>query len=197
MSNFKVEINETLFCKMIESVKHCIATQSTRKIFEYIELTIAQGKITALACDGNRAAKTTMPILQSKTNEFKCYIKPIKIKPSKRVKNVVIELKDNIATVEIMTEYGKIKYHFEQFEPNGIDLNKIFNDAQQNADRKFGVNPAYVKQAVTALSQMLMLPKKCVIFETQQNNKAAFIIKAKEGNYISEQLILPMRINEE
>ena len=171
--------------------------EETRR-YETIELTITNGKITATACDGYRAAKTTVPILQNITNEFKCYIKPIKIKPCKKRHNkvVIIELENNIATVEIMTEYGKVKYHFEQFKLEGININKIFEDVQQNTDRKFGVNPAYIKQAVAALSQMLDL-QKYVVFETQENNKAGFLIKAKEGKLISEQLILPMRITED
>lgn len=195
--SFKVEIKENDFKKMVESVKHCVTKNTNRKVYEYIELSIINDQITAFACNGYMAAKTTVPAaMQNITDEFKCYIKPIKIKVSKTLLNkVVIELDNNIATVEIMTEYGKVKYCFEQYKIEAINLTKIYERAQKNIDRKIGVNPNFIKQAVTALSQIFDMPNKAVVFETQSNNKEPIIIKAEEGNCISEQLILPMRLN--
>lgn len=196
MSNFKVEINEKLFAKMIESVKHCVAQNDMRIALKYIKLTIAKDKVTALACDAYRAAKTTITLSQPSAADFECYIKPIKIKPISKtaVNNVVIELENNIATVEAMTEYGKIKYCFKQCVDKFPDLEKNYKDVHTLADRKIGVNPVYVKLAVNALSQVSSQQRKCVVLETQENNKSAFILSIKDDAIISEQLLLPIKL---
>lgn len=199
MSNSRVEINELLFVKAVESVKHCIAKDDNRKALEYIKLKISKGKLTAYACDGYRAARTTIPLSQYTESEFECYIKPIKVKPSKSGANVVvIECENNIAAVEVITEYGKIKYCFEQHDHKAIDIDKVYQDAALY-DRKTGFNPNYVKQAINALSQITTKYSKCVVLETQEKAYAPFIIRAKDTGLgcISEQLILPMRICDE
>lgn len=199
MSNYRVEINELLFVKAVESVKHCVSKNDNRKALEYIKLKISKGKLTAYACDGYRAARTTIPLSQYAESEFECYIKPIKVKPSKSGANVVvIEYENNIVAVEIITEYGKIKYCFEQHEHKAIDIDKVYQDANLY-DRKTGFNPNYVKQAINALSQITSKYSKCVVLETQDKAYAPFIIRAKNKDLdcISEQLILPMRLNEE
>lgn len=194
--SFRVEINERVFAKTIDSVKHCITTKDfNRPALGFIKLTISKGKLTAYACDGFRAARTTIAL--PNINEFECYIKPIKIKPSKSgVNPVVIELENNIATVEVITEYGKIKYCFEQFNYKFVDIDKMCQNAHLY-DRKTGANPNYVKQALTALSQITPKINPSVIFETREERFEPIVIWAKDGDCISEQLILPMRINEE
>lgn len=196
MSSLKVEINEKLFLKMIESVKHCVAQTDNRIALMYIKLTVVKDKVTALACDSYRAAKTTITLPQPSAADFECYIKPIKIKPisKKAVNNVVIELENNIATVEAITEYGKIKYCFKQCVDKFVDLEKIYIDAHTLVDRKIGFNPLYVKQAVNALSQASSNQRKCVILETQEKNTNAFLLSIKDDALVSEQLVLPIKI---
>lgn len=193
----KIVINELLFVKMIESVKHCISKYDKRTELMFIKLKISKDKATAYACDGYRAARTTILLSQEAETEFECYIKPIKVKPSRSgVNPVVIEYDNNVATVEVITEYGKVKYCFEQFKGNYIDLDKIYQAASA-CDRKIGMSPEYVKQALTALSQVKNRYDKGVIFECQDSKIGSFVIWAKGDGCISEQLILPMRFNEE
>lgn len=193
----KIEINELLFVKMIESVKHCIAKDNPRLALRSIRLKIYKDKLTAYACDGYRAARTTITLPQEAEGDFECYIKPIKVKPSRCGRNpVVIEYENDLATVEVMTEFGKIKYCFEQYKGDYVNIDKVY-EAAASCDRKIGIDPNYVKQALTALSQINGKGKKCVILETQEKNSASFVIWAKGQGYISEQLILPMRFDEE
>lgn len=193
----KVVINELLFVKMIESVKHCIAKDGNRIELMFIKLKISKDKVTAYACDAYRAARTTIQLSQEAESDFECYIKPIKVKASRSGKNpVVIEYDNNIATVEVITEYGKVKYCFEQFRGNYIDLDKVYQ-AADSCDRKIGMSPEYVKQALTALSQVKNKYNKGVIFECQESKIGSFVIWAKGDGCISEQLILPMRYTEE
>lgn len=191
----KIVINELLFVKMIESVKHCISKSNQRPELMFIKLKISKDKVTAYACDSYRAARTTIQLLQEAESDFECYIKPIKVKPSRSgVNPVVVEYDNNVATVEVITEYGKVKYCFEQYKGDYIDLDKIYRAA--SCDRKIGIDPEYVKQALTAVSQIKRKGTKCVFLETQEKRTGSFVIWAKDDNCISEQLILPMTYSE-
>lgn len=188
----KVEVNELVFIKLVESVKHCIAKDG-RLHLQFIKLKITPSKLIAYACDGFRAARSASDIYPPAEEEFECLIKPIKIKPSKRgINNVVIALENNIAYIEVTTEFGKVKYCFEQPKDSYTDLEKVFS-AARNTDRKIGINPEYVKQAMTALSQM-QKTNKCVILECQPKANAAIFLHARTYSFESEQIILPMRI---
>ena len=76
----KVEINEILFKRLIDGVKHCVAQDDSRPILQYIQIKVKTDTITAYALDGYRAGrvkiKNTCPI----DEEFTCLIKPLRSK---------------------------------------------------------------------------------------------------------------------
>lgn len=39
--------------------------------------------------------------------------------------------------------------------------------------------------------------QSCAVLESKENNKTAFIIRAKNDNIVNEQLILPVRLAED
>ena len=192
----KIEINELLFAKMMNSVKHCVPIVDVRTALTFIKLKISNDKITAYSCDGYRAARTTIELQESLGCHFECYIKPITFKPSKSGRNpVVIDYEDKITSVEVITKTGKVKYFFEQPVEAYADIDKIYDSASY--DRRIGMNPNFVKSALNALSQIPETRnKRYVVLETQENSYASFKFTTKAEGFISEQLIVPMRITE-
>lgn len=196
----RVEIDELLFQKMIKSVEHCVAKDDYRPILKYILLRFSADKVTAYSCDGYRAAKTTIPLLQPTEQDFECYIKPIKTNPRKGKTNpVVIEYDGKSTSVEVVTEYGNIKYSFaasKETTEKYIDIEKVYEGAKA-CDRNIGMNADFVKKAMNALQNIKVTNKNHVIFKCQVNPVGSFVICAREGNCVSEQLVLPVRITEE
>lgn len=192
----KIEINELLFARMMNSVKNCVVATNNRPALTFIKLKISNDKIIAYGCDGYRAARTTIELAEPLGCHFECYIKPITFKPSKSGKNpVVIEYEDNITSVEVITKTGKVKYYFEQYKGEYADIDKIFNSA--SFDRKIGMNPDFVKLALTSLSQTSFDHRKYVVFECQENPNASFKFSIKNPGFTNEQLILPVRLDYE
>lgn len=192
----RIEIDEQLFVKMIDSVKHCVAKAGTRMELYSIKLKIADDRITAYACDGVRAARTTIKLAIPTGCEFDCYIKPIKIKPGKRSGVVSLEKEEDIVSITVDTEYGTVKYHFKQYITEWIDIDRVY-EATKACDRKIGMDADYVKQALTALKAVTPKMSKCVIMESQEKTGSSVVFWVKDKNCISEQLILPMRIKDE
>ncbi len=192
----KIEINELLFARMMNSVKNCVVATNNRPVLTFIKLKISDDKITAYGCDGYRAARTTIELAEPLGCHFECYIKPITFKPSKSGKNpVVIEYEDNITSVEVITKTGKVKYFFEQCKDAYVDIDKIYDSA--SFDRRIGMAPEFVKTALTALSQASADYRKCVVFECQENANSSFKFSIKNPGFTNEQLILPMRLDYE
>ena len=192
----RIEINEVLFAKMMNSVKNCVVATNVRPVLTFIKLKISDDKIIAYGCDGYRAARTTIDLKEPLGCHFECYIKPIAFKPSKGGKNpVVIEIEDNITSIEVITKTGKVKYFFEQFKGEYVDIDKIYETA--SFDRRIGMDPNFVKSAVTTLSQTFDNHRPCVVFECQEKNYASFKLSAKSEGFVNEQLILPLRLDYE
>ena len=190
----KIEINELLFAKMINGVKNCVVATNTRPALTFIKLKISDDKIIAYGCDGYRAARTTIDLKEPLGCHFECYIKPITFKPSKGGKNpVVIEYEDNITSVEVITKTGKVKYYFEQYKGEYADIDKFYDI--KSFDRKIGMNPNFVKLALTALSQTSDTHRPCIVFECQEKENASFKLSIKSEGFKNEQLILPMRLD--
>lgn len=59
----KVEINEILFKKLIDGVKHCVVQDNIRPILQYIQIKVKTDTITAYALDGYRAGRVEIKIL--------------------------------------------------------------------------------------------------------------------------------------
>lgn len=194
----RVEINEIIFKKLIDGVKHCVSKDDSRPILQYIQIKVKTDTITAYALDGYRAGrveiKNTCPI----DEEFTCLIKPFTVKTSKNGTNpVVIEQSDKKTFVEVMTEYGVLRYGFDIPNDEFFDIEKVYAAARPH-DMELGLRPRYVIDALKALNGI----DYCVggyraVFEIKENNKKAFIIRAKNEDITNEQLILPVRIIED
>lgn len=193
----KVEINELQFKRLIDGVKHCVSKSDSRLISQYIQIKVKTDTITAYALDGYRAArveiKNTCPI----DEEFICYIKPLTVKVSKRgINPVVVEQSDEKTFVEVMTEYGVLRYGFDIPNHEFFDIEKVYAAARPH-DRELGIQPRYVIDALKALNGI----DYCgggyrAVFESKENNKDAFIIRAKNEKITNEQLILPVRLGD-
>lgn len=193
----RVEINEISFKNLIDGVKHCVAKDRTRPMLQYIQINVKQDSITAYALDGYRAArveiKNTCPIDEG----FTCYIKPITVKVSKRGSNsVVIEQADKKTFVEVVTEYGVLRYGFNIPQGNYVDIEKVYVNARPH-DRELGIQPRYVIDALKALGGIQISGGMvyCVL-ESKESNREPFIIRAKDDTITNEQLILPVRVKD-
>lgn len=194
----RVGINEIQFKRIIDGVKHCVEKSDYRPILQYIQIKVAADTITAYALDGYRAArveiKNTCPI----DEEFTCYIKPITVKVSKGgINPVFIEQTDEKTFVEVVTEYGVLRYGFDIPQGDYVDIEKIYIGARQH-DRNVGIQPRYVIDALKALNGIERNGAGYqAVIESKEDNKSPFIIRAKCDGVTNEQLILPIRLAED
>ena len=189
----RVEINEIIFKKLIDGVKHCVSKDDSRPIWQYIQIKVKTDTITAYALDGYRAGrveiKNTCPI----DEEFTCLIKPFTVKTSKNgINPVVIEQSDKKTFVEVMTEYGVLRYGFDIPNDEFFDIEQVYAAARPH-DRELGLRPRYVIDALKALNRIDWYR---AVFEIKENNKEAFIIRVKNEDITNEQLILPVRLGD-
>lgn len=194
----RVEINEIQFKRLIDGVKHCVEKSDYRPMLQYIQINVKQDSITAYSLDGYRAArveiKNTCPIDEG----FTCYIKPITVKVSKSgINSVVIEQTDEKTFVEVVTEYGVLRYGFDIPQGDFVDIEKIYIGARQH-DRNVGIQLRYVIDALKALNGIERSGAGYqAVIESKEDNKSPFIIRAKCDGVTNEQLILPIRLAED
>ena len=194
----RIEINEKQFKRLIDGVKHRAAHDDIRPGLKYIQIKVAADTITAYAIDGYRAGRVEIKNACPTNEEFTCYIKPLTFKISKRgVNPVVIEQTDEKTFVEIITEYGVLRYGFTAPKDEFIDVEKLFA-AHRPHDRELGLRTRYVIDALKALNGIILNSgsESVAILESKENNKQPFIIRAKSENITNEQLVLPVKIKE-
>lgn len=193
----RVEINEIIFKKLIDGVKHCVSKGDSRSILQYIQIKVKTDTITAYALDGYRAGRVEIKNACPIDEEFTCLIKPFTVKTSKNgINPVVIEQSDKKTFVEVMTEYGVLRYGFDIPNDEFFDIEKVYAAARPH-DRELGLRPRYVIDALKALNGI----DYCgggyrAVFEIKENNKEAFIIRVKNEDITNEQLILPVRLGD-
>ena len=193
----RVEINELQFKSLIDGVKHCVQKDGSSPILEYIQIKVKTDTITAYALDGYRAGrveiKNTFPI----DEEFTCYIKPLSVKVSKRgINPVVIECTDENTFVEVITEYGILRYGFAVPSGKFTDVEKVCENARQH-DRELSFQTRYVIDALKALNGINHISGgSYAVLGIKENNAHPFIIRAKNDSIVNEQIIVPVRIQE-
>lgn len=194
----KVIINELQFKRLIDGVKHSVATDNIRPVLQYIQIKVTADIITAYSLDGYRASRVEIKNDCPIDEEFTCYIKPLTVKVSKRgINPVVVEQSDEKTFVEVITEYGIARYGFTAPKAEFIDVEKIYENSRPH-DRELGLNPRYIIDALKSLSGIQRMgSRSCAVFESKENNKTAFIIRAKNDDIVNEQLILPVRLAED
>lgn len=194
----KVIINELQFKRLIDGVKHSVATDNKRPVLQYIQIKVTADTITAYSLDGYRASRVEIKNDCPIDEEFTCYIKPLTVKVSKNLTNpVIIEQSDKKTFVEVITEYGIARYGFTAPKAEFIDVEKIYENSRPH-DRELGLNPCYIIDALKSLSGIQRMGSQSyAVFESKENNKTAFIIRAKNDDIVNEQLILPVRLAED
>lgn len=189
----RVEINEIIFKKLIDGVKHCVSKDDSRPIWQYIQIKVKTDTITAYALDGYRAGRVEIKNACPIDEEFTCLIKPFTVKTSKNgINPIVIEQSDKKTFVEVMTEYGVLRYDFDIPNDEFFDIEKVYAAARPH-DRELGLRPRYVIDALKALNGIDWYR---AVFEIKENNKEAFIIRVKNEDITNEQLILPVRLGD-
>ena len=112
----RVEIEQNTFKKMLEGVKHAVATDDCRPLLQFIKVVVTKTTVTLYALDGFRAAK--IQIAKESESEFTCFIKPLTFKPIKRgdamaileydadnrTGSVLLNLTGNISTLKNCTQ---------------------------------------------------------------------------------------------
>ena len=194
----RVEINEIIFKKLIDGVKHCVARDDSCPELKYIQIKVKATTITAYALDRYRAGRVEVRNTCPTDEEFTCYIKPLTVKVSKRgINPVVVEYVDEKTFVEVITEYGKLRYEFTAPQKEFIDLEKIYKSARPH-DRELGLTSRYVIEALRALNDIEPIggERNVAVLESKENNKEPFIISAKNDYITNEQLIIPARLKD-
>ena len=191
----RVEINELQFKSLIDGVKHCASKDGSSPILEYIQIKVKTGTITAYALDGYRAGRVEIKNTFPTDEEFTCYIKPLSVKVSKRgINPVVIECTDENTFVEVITEYGILRYGFAVPSGKFTDVEKIYENARRH-DRELGFQTRYVIDALKALNGINNISGgSYAVLEIKENNIQPFIIRAKNDSIVNEQIIVPVRI---
>lgn len=194
----RVEINEVIFKKMINCVKHSITKDDSRPELKYILIKVLSNEVIAYSLDGYRASKVTISLSKDVNyGTFECYIKPISIKTSVReLNNVVIESDDKRTYVTVTTDYGNLVYTFNKPEiRTSVNVENVYSAAKEH-DREVALNCRFVAEAMKSLQSVSKYQNMCVI-ENKDNSTQPVIIRAKTDNFINEQLILPIHIFEE
>lgn len=191
----RVAINELQFKRLIDGVKRSVATDECRPMLKYIQIKVKTDTITAYSLDGYRASRVEIKNDYPIDEEFTCYIKPLSVNVSKQgINPVVIEQTGAKTFVEVITEYGVIRYGFNEPHEEFIDVEEIYKRAREH-DRELGMCSRYLADALKSLSGIQRVgAQSCVVIESKADNSAAFIIRAKDDSVVNEQLILPVRL---
>ena len=194
----RVEINELQFKRLIDGVKRCVTKDNYRPIFQYIQIKVKTDTITAYALDGYRAGRVEIENTCPIDEDFTCLIKPFTVKVSKLgINPVVIEQAGEKTFVEVVTEYGALRYDFDIPTDEPFDVEKVYAAARPH-DRELGLRPRYVIDALKALNGIDYCGGSYrAILESKENSKEPFIIRVKGDGIINEQLILPVRLSED
>ncbi len=191
----KTIIENDTFKRILNATKRSVAAigDMSRPALRYIRLEIKSDKIVAYSCDGYQAAR--IEIQQENAEEFTVLFPPFNFKASsKSAGGVEIETDGNVAFIEFDTEYGRMRYCFNQTNINwNLNIENIFTEARPH-DREIGFDASKMKQAFAAIQDTTTDDRHnlCII-ETKENAVKPIIIRAKGDKYVCEQLILPVR----
>lgn len=187
------KIKDLVFKELIEGVKHCVSKNDVRKSLQYIQVLVKEHSVVFIALDGYRAGRTESE--QENASHFTCFIKPFSYKPLGKPSDVVIEFDGKTAWVEFETEYGKLRYAFEQPDNGTINTEKVYEDNRPHDD-EIGANGRFVAQACNAIAR-LDRRNGAVVIEKRKSETQAFIIRGQNDLIKNEQLILPLRLSKQ
>lgn len=189
----RIEIDQDVFRKVVEAVKHSISDDCSRPILKYILLRIKKNVLTAYSVDGFRASKVQVNVGNVDCGEFECYIKPIKIPATKNaIEFCTIECDEKFAYVEVETEFGRLKYTFIQPDSKFIDIDKVYEGAYEH-DREIFLNARYLTEASKSIA--ITSVKEGVCIQTKDDPTKPIILRSQDEStgIVNEQLILPIR----
>lgn len=187
----KFEINQNELKNILDAVKHSISKDEYRPIMKFIQLRVNKNILTVSSLDGYRASRLKVNLGDVDFGEFNCYIKPVTIKTTKRgIEKATIESDGKVATVEVMTDFGKCKYSFVQPDAEFFDLDKIYDSAQSHECETI-LNARYLCEAAKSIG--CIDNNYRVVLETKKDGSQAIILRCAQSGIINEQLILPVR----
>lgn len=184
------KIKDLVFKELMDGVKHCVCKDDARKSLQFIQILVKEKSVVFAALDCYRAGRTETA--QENTDCFTCFIKPFSYKPLGKPSDVVIEYDEQTAWVEFETEYGKLRYAFEQPDGASVDIEKIYEGARPH-DNEIGANGRYIAQACNAIAR-LNRGHGTVVIEKRESALQAFILRGENKLIKNEQLILPIRM---
>lgn len=187
------KIKDLVFKELIDGVKHCVCKDGARKSLQFIQILVKEKSVVFIALDGYRAGRTETS--QENTECFTCFIKPFSYKPLGKPSDVIVEFDGQTAWVEFETEYGKLRYAFEQPDETSVDMEKVYENARPHDD-EIGANGRYIAQACNAIAR-LNRRHGTVVIEKRKSAEQAFILRGKNELIKNEQLILPIRMSGE
>ena len=181
---------------MLKAIKGGVAKDAFRPEHNYMKVKVEGTTVTVYTCDGYTGARMTFKARETEGEDFECLIKPIPFKARKNGCGVVVlSLEENVATLEIPTEYGTLTYRFKQTIKWSFDADKIFT-IMESHDREVGINTALMTRIMRNFASVSSDRNKLAIIESKENNKQGFRIRAKEKDFTLEQFIMPVRIND-
>ena len=189
----EIIIKQNILKKLVDCAKHSIAFDDSRPILKYIQIKTFKNVIQARSCNGYSASRLTATLgegLDLGENTF--YIKAFPIKATKNsFCNAKIQISAKVVHIEVMCEYGAIRYSFDQPQSEYIDLDKVYANAEEH-DITTYLSERFLIEASRSIL-MSDLGKNGLCIETKKNPTSPIIMKAGDREFLNEQLILPIR----
>ena len=150
-----VENTQTLSCKiklknfktMMNAVKNITESEKNkygREILKFIQLTVTEGHVVAIACNGYQLSK--YKLLQPNEEEFTCYFKPFYFRSFQWMEDldvvVTLNKKTNLVSIKMPATFGSINYEFIQpTEEYPTTVLKALEDAKKDTNNSVAIRP--------------------------------------------------------
>ena len=130
----EIEIEQNILKKLVDCSKHSLAFDDSRPVLKYIQIKTSKNVIQARTCNGYSASRLTATLGEDvDLGENTFYIKAFPIKATKNsLCNAKIQISAKVVRIEVMCEYGAIRYSFEQPDSEYIDLDKVYKSAEEH-----------------------------------------------------------------
>lgn len=187
----KAIIDANDFKRIVDNTKHFTGFSSHLMQYIYLEIDAERMSIRAIALDGHRISVEYAKILEA-DESFKCFVKPMLPKITKRTRCATLELTEKRLLVEVE---GTIT-GFVQPKGTYYPVDELIEDeTKKEVIRTIGINAKYLKDALNSINNGADTRKTIQI--DVKNPIDPLIIKTKGYHGLPENLkiILPVKIN--